>query len=218
MSNYLIRSGDTLSGIAARYHTSVSALARTNHIANPNLIYAGAHLTIPGHSGRSTFEPAPSRGGSRSGGTRAPSRGPGSSAPVSGAPGSATPAMRKLAQAGMSAAEGMGGYTSHGLCATGVSRAIASAYGISVGGNGNTIGQNLPKDKFREVNMSLADALKIPGLILTWQKTPTAAGSIYGHTAITQGDGHTSTSDFIERDTLAGSVGRTGLHIYMPII
>src|SRR5437016_2750520 len=48
MSTYRIRSGDTLAAIAARYHTSVSALAKANGIGNVNLIRAGATLTIPG--------------------------------------------------------------------------------------------------------------------------------------------------------------------------
>lgn len=57
MSSYRIRPGDTLSAIAARNHTTVSALMRANHqIQNPNLIYAGAMMTIPGAA--DSFEPA----------------------------------------------------------------------------------------------------------------------------------------------------------------
>jgi peptidoglycan hydrolase-like protein with peptidoglycan-binding domain len=133
-------------------------------------------------------------------------------------PGGVTPAMRKLANAGHAAAMSLGGYTSHGLCATGVSRAIQNAFGFKVWGNGNQIDNNLPKNKFKQVHMSLAEALKTPGLVLTWEKTSTRLGSIYGHTAITTGDGHSSTSDFIERNTLAGSSGRSGLKIFRPII
>ncbi len=49
MSAYRIRTGDTLSGIAHRYGTSVSALMKSNpSISNPNLIYAGRNLSIPG--------------------------------------------------------------------------------------------------------------------------------------------------------------------------
>ena len=44
---YIVRSGDTLSGIAAQYHTTVTALANLNHISNVNLIYTGQRLFIP---------------------------------------------------------------------------------------------------------------------------------------------------------------------------
>ncbi|MFZ5440365.1 MAG: LysM peptidoglycan-binding domain-containing protein [Myxococcota bacterium] len=54
MSAYRIRTGDTLSGIARRYGTSVSSLMRANpQIKNANLIYAGRTLNIPG--GRDEF-------------------------------------------------------------------------------------------------------------------------------------------------------------------
>jgi LysM repeat protein len=46
----VVRTGDTLSSIASRYHTTVAALVATNNIANPNLVFAGAHLTLPGPS------------------------------------------------------------------------------------------------------------------------------------------------------------------------
>lgn len=48
MSTYTVHSGDTLSRIAAKYHTSVSALAKTNHLKNVNVISVGQKLTIPG--------------------------------------------------------------------------------------------------------------------------------------------------------------------------
>ena len=44
---YPIQRGDTLWGIARRFGTTVAVLARENHIANPNLIYAGEILRIP---------------------------------------------------------------------------------------------------------------------------------------------------------------------------
>lgn len=44
---YIVRSGDTLSGIAAQYHTTVTAIANLNHIPNVNLIYTGQRLFIP---------------------------------------------------------------------------------------------------------------------------------------------------------------------------
>lgn len=44
---YTVKSGDTLSGIAARYGTTYQRLASYNGIANPNLIYAGQQIVIP---------------------------------------------------------------------------------------------------------------------------------------------------------------------------
>lgn len=44
---YTVKSGDTLSGIASKYGTTVNAIASANGISNPNLIYAGQVLTIP---------------------------------------------------------------------------------------------------------------------------------------------------------------------------
>ncbi len=49
MSTYKIKSGDTLSGIAKRYNTSVGTLMGLNpYIKNANLIYAGNTLKLPG--------------------------------------------------------------------------------------------------------------------------------------------------------------------------
>jgi len=44
----VVRNGDTLSSIAARYATTVSALVSVNKIANPNLVFAGARLVLAG--------------------------------------------------------------------------------------------------------------------------------------------------------------------------
>jgi hypothetical protein len=45
-----IRPGDTLWAIAQRYHTTVAALVRLNHLpGDGNLIIAGAVLRVPGH-------------------------------------------------------------------------------------------------------------------------------------------------------------------------
>lgn len=43
---YTIRSGDTLSGIAAKYGTTYQQLARINGIANPDKIYAGQRIKV----------------------------------------------------------------------------------------------------------------------------------------------------------------------------
>ncbi len=45
---YVVKGGDTLDGIAARYTTSWQKLASYNHIANPDVIYIGENVCIPG--------------------------------------------------------------------------------------------------------------------------------------------------------------------------
>lgn len=45
---YVVKPGDTLSSIAWRTGTSVSAIMAANGIANPNMIYAGQALVLPG--------------------------------------------------------------------------------------------------------------------------------------------------------------------------
>ena len=55
---YVVQRGDTLARIAARYGVTVSALASANGIRNPNLIYTGQRLVIPGKAA-----PAPKPGG-----------------------------------------------------------------------------------------------------------------------------------------------------------
>lgn len=47
-SKHRIRPGETLSGIAARYGVSVSSLARSNHLGDPDFIVAGRTLRVPG--------------------------------------------------------------------------------------------------------------------------------------------------------------------------
>ena len=51
---YRVVGGDTLSGIAERFGTTVGSLASANHINNPNMIVAGQVLSIPGSSGSAT--------------------------------------------------------------------------------------------------------------------------------------------------------------------
>jgi LysM repeat protein len=50
---YRVRWGDTLSGIAARYGVSVTALARSNHMRTSGILRAGRTLRVPGGGGAS---------------------------------------------------------------------------------------------------------------------------------------------------------------------
>lgn len=43
---YTVKTGDTLSGIAAKYNTTVAKLVKANNIKNPDLIYAGQKIKI----------------------------------------------------------------------------------------------------------------------------------------------------------------------------
>lgn len=57
MATYMIRSGDTLASLAARYHTTVAQLARLNNISDPNKLIVGQRLSLPDgfdHPGRPT--------------------------------------------------------------------------------------------------------------------------------------------------------------------
>jgi len=45
-----VKSGDTLYNIATANHTSVDALVKANSLSNPNLIFAGQNLQLPGSS------------------------------------------------------------------------------------------------------------------------------------------------------------------------
>jgi LysM repeat protein len=84
MSSYRIKSGDTLSAIAQRNHTTVSALMKANpQVKNANLIIAGKSLNIPGS--RDSFEPGTSRPGSGSRPTGS-TQGPSSAGPASQGP------------------------------------------------------------------------------------------------------------------------------------
>ena len=106
-----------------------------------------------------------------------------------------------------------------GRCAAAVNEAIRRTYRVPMSGNGNQVDNNLPRSHFRELNIPLEEALRRPGLVLTWERTNTRLGSRYGHTAITTGDGRTSVSDYTEGDTMAGSrrMGRQGLRVFEPI-
>ena len=57
--SYVVVNGDTLGGIAARYHTSWQRLASYNHIANPNVIRVNQTICVPGRGTGSTTNGGP---------------------------------------------------------------------------------------------------------------------------------------------------------------
>lgn len=58
-SQYVVQRGDTLGAIAARTGSTVAAIVQANRITNPNLIYPGQVLVIPGGGGSAAPLPAP---------------------------------------------------------------------------------------------------------------------------------------------------------------
>lgn len=54
-STYIVQPGDTLFSIARRFNTTVGELARINSISDPNLIYAGQLLVLPGAPGGTVY-------------------------------------------------------------------------------------------------------------------------------------------------------------------
>lgn len=56
-NTYYVQAGDTLSGIAAKFGTTVSALVQANGISNPNVIYVGQKIILGGSSSVYTVKP-----------------------------------------------------------------------------------------------------------------------------------------------------------------
>ncbi len=59
---HIVQWGENLSLIAMRYGVTTSAIAQANGIANPNFIYAGQRLTIPGASSSPATTPSGASG------------------------------------------------------------------------------------------------------------------------------------------------------------
>jgi len=55
-TTHVVATGETLSGIAKKYHVSISALKTANHIQDERKLRVGQTLTIP--SGKATAQPA----------------------------------------------------------------------------------------------------------------------------------------------------------------
>ena len=58
-TTYIVQRGDALGLIAARFDVSLADLIAVNHIANPNLVFVGQVLVIPGTSGGTGNPPPP---------------------------------------------------------------------------------------------------------------------------------------------------------------
>lgn len=56
---YLVEAGDTLSGIAERFETTVDAIMAQNELSDPTLIFVGQELTIPAGEVLAAAAPAP---------------------------------------------------------------------------------------------------------------------------------------------------------------
>lgn len=104
---YTVVAGDTLSGIASRFGTTVAALASANGISNPNLIFAGQVLKVAGGSGTNatlTSVPQPARSPSpapaASAAPAAPAAKPAPAAPPAAASAGQMAAQVALAQVG----------------------------------------------------------------------------------------------------------------------
>jgi LysM repeat protein len=51
---HVVRYGEHLTGIAARYGTTIAAIVAANHLPSANLIFAGQRLTVPSRADRTT--------------------------------------------------------------------------------------------------------------------------------------------------------------------
>jgi LysM repeat protein len=56
---YVVRAGDSLTTIAQRFHVSLRALARANHLDPAGVLLIGARLRIPGAAGSSALDATP---------------------------------------------------------------------------------------------------------------------------------------------------------------
>ena len=197
--SYRIRPGDTLSSIAKRLGTSVSALAKANGISNVNRISAGRILRTPGDS----FTPATS--------TMKKRATPVQQVAATSASGSGSK-MQRLAQAARQAALAI---NRPGLCARGVQNAMAAVgYGnIPRVGSAYLKAAQLARDpRFKEIRASSVNSLPT-GAIVVWNKTGanTPVGK-HGHIAVML-DGGMEAASVVRRRLDIGSQMR----VFVPV-
>jgi LysM repeat protein len=75
---HVVQSGETLGLIAANYGVTVNAIVQANGLSDPNYIYVGQQLVIPGAAGSTTAAAPAATGGGGSAGTSAPAPAPAS--------------------------------------------------------------------------------------------------------------------------------------------
>jgi murein DD-endopeptidase MepM/ murein hydrolase activator NlpD len=174
---YRIVSGDTLSQIAARYRTSVSALMKANpYIKNANLIYAGRTLRIPGAS--DSYSAPKSNASKKSGG----------SSIISTIKGKLSSAAEHLANVARNVASKM---NSRGWCARGVMNALEAA-GMAVPRVPSAwmAASKLAADpRFKEVHLTDEQIKKLPPGAIIVSGAYNSPGNPHGHIAVTLGNG-----------------------------
>lgn len=171
---YRIQRGDTLSKIAREFHTTVSALAKANGIQNPNLIFTGHMLTIPGKG--DSFSPAKAKH------TTAKATAPTTAAGKFG------PKAAHLAQVARGVASRM---NTRGWCARGVFDSLQAA-GLKIPRSGSAYmaANTLARDpRFREVHLTDAQIHKLPAGAIIVSGPYNIPGNPHGHIAITLGNG-----------------------------
>lgn len=178
---HVVRAGETLSSIAARYGVSAAALAQANGISNPNFIYAGQQLTIPGAGGSGA-----SSGGGASAGVHVVQRGEtlssiaaryGTSvAALAQANGISNPSMiyagQRLALSGSGAASGSAG----GGGGSAGSAGGASSGGVHVVRAGETLGSIAARYGTSVAALARANGISNPSLIYVGQRLAISRG------------------------------------------
>ncbi|CAM3493761.1 LysM peptidoglycan-binding domain-containing protein [Corallococcus soli] len=186
--SYRIQRGDTLSALAGRFGTSVSALAKANGISNPDLIITGNSLKIPGKG--DSFQSGGASGGGRSSGASSSGGtfGPSGAAPMGEIPSSFGGNASRLASAARSMASSM---DTRGWCAKGVNRSLAAA-GLNVNPlpSAYMYGNVLAKDsRFREVSLTDEQIKQLPPGAIVVSDAYNSPGNPHGHIAVTLGNG-----------------------------
>ncbi|MCY1031022.1 LysM peptidoglycan-binding domain-containing protein [Corallococcus sp. BB11-1] len=202
--SYRIQRGDTLSALAGRFGTSVSALAKANGISNPDLIITGNSLKVPGQadsfqSGGATGGGRASSGASSSGGTFGAS----GAAPMGEIPSSFGGNASRLASAARSMASSM---NTTGWCAKGVNRSLAAA-GLNVNPlpSAYMYGNVLAKDsRFREVSLTDEQIKQLPPGAIVVTDAYNSPGNPHGHIAVSLGNGMEA-SDHVGRIATHGT-------------